>query len=59
MSGVDKTKVYIRVGIFLSFSIFFIVDPFGWIPKPDMSPCTAESKKATCTGRIIFFWQTP
>jgi len=52
-------KIYMRVGIFLFFSIFFIVDPFGWIPKPDMSPCTSESKKATCTGRIIFFWQTP
>ena len=48
-----------RVGIFLFFSILFIVDPFGWIPEPDMTPCTAESIKATCTGRIIFFWQTP
>jgi hypothetical protein len=47
--------------ITLAFScaIMFIADPYGWLPEPDMSPCTAESTRATCTGKITFFWQTP
>ena len=59
MSGVDKTKVYVRVGIALIIAIIFIVDPLGILPMPEVEPCTEESTRATCTGQIVFFWQTP
>jgi len=48
--------------ITLAFScvIMFIADPYGWFPRPDINkPCTKESTRPTCTGKIIFFWQTP
>ncbi len=59
MAEVNKTKVYVRVGIALIFAIIFIVDPLGIWPMPEVEPCTEESTRATCTGQIIFFWQTP
>ena len=59
MSGVDKTKVYVRVGIFLIIAMIFIVDPLDMWPMPEVEPCTEESTRATCTGQIVFFWQTP
>ena len=47
--------------IILAFScaIMFIVDPYGWIPEPDRTPCKKEDTRSTCTGKIIFFWQKP
>ena len=44
--------------ITLAFScgIMFIMDPYGWIPEPDRSPCKKEDTRSTCTGRITFFW---
>ena len=59
MAEVNKTKVYVRVGIALIFAIIFIVDPLGIWPMPEVEPCTEENTRATCTGQIIFFWQTP
>jgi len=59
MSGVDKTKVYVRVGVALIIAIIFIVDPLGIWPMPEVEPCIEESTRATCTGQIVFFWQTP
>ena len=59
MAEVNKTKVYVRVGIALIFVIIFIVDPLGIWPMPEVEPCNEESTRATCTGQIIFFWQTP
>jgi hypothetical protein len=59
MAEVNKTKVYVRVGIALIFAIIFIVDPLGFWPMPEVEPCNEESTRATCTGQIIFFWQTP
>ena len=59
MSGVDKTKVYVRVGITLIFAIIFIVDPLDMWPTPDVESCNEESTRTTCTGEIIFFWQRP
>jgi len=47
--------------ITLAFScaIFFITDPYNWIPEPDTSPCKKGDIRTKCTGRIIFFWQKP
>ena len=59
MAEVNKTKVYVRVGIALIFAIIFITDPYDMWPMPENEPCTKESTRATCTGKIIFFWQTP
>jgi hypothetical protein len=59
MTEVNKTKVYVRVGIALIFAIIFIVDPLDIWPMPEVEPCNEESTRATCTGQIIFFWQTP
>ena len=59
MAEVDKTKVYVRVGIALIFAIIFITDPLDLWPIPEVESCNEESTRATCTGRIIFFWQRP
>ena len=59
MPGVDKTKVYLRVGLFLIIAIIFITDPLDMWPMPEVESCNEESTRATCTGQIIFFWQTP
>ena len=40
-------------------AIIFIVDPLGIWPMPEVEPCIEESTRATCTGQIVFFWQTP
>ena len=58
MTEVDKTKVYLRVGLFLIIAIIFITDPLDMWPTPDVEPCNEESTRATCTGEIMFFWQT-
>ena len=59
MAEVNKTKVYMRVGIALIFAIIFITDPLDMWPMPEVESCKEKSIRATCTGQIIFFWQTP
>jgi hypothetical protein len=44
----------------LLFGIFFIIDPFKWWPIDHLvgkgkTPCTKESTKPSCTGKINFF----
>lgn len=59
MTEVDMTKVYLRVGISLIIAIIFITDPLDMWPIPEVQSCKEKSIRATCTGQIIFFWQTP
>ena len=60
MNGIEWSLRKI-LWIILAFScaMMFIVDPYKWIPEPDMSPCTKVDIRPTCTGKIIFFWQRP
>jgi hypothetical protein len=55
-----STRKILLITLAFSCAIFFIVDPYGWLPRTDMhKPCTKESTRPTCTGKIIFFWQKP
>ncbi len=45
------------ITIAFSCAIIFIIDPYDWVPEPDMSPCKKEDTRSTCTGKIKFFWQ--
>jgi len=51
-------KTYIFVVVFMVFCLMFLLDPFKWFPPIDINkPCTAESIRPSCTGRVVFFWQ--
>ncbi len=55
-----KIKVYIIFVIFSLYSFFFLVDPLNWWPiDHPMGQCASDDTRASCTGRITFFWQTP
>ena len=55
-----KIRVYIIFVIFSLYSIFFLVDPLNWWPiDHPIGQCASDDIRASCTGRITFFWQTP
>jgi hypothetical protein len=45
------------ITLVVSCTVMFIVDPYGWIPEPDKSPCKKEDTRPRCLGKIKFFWQ--
>jgi hypothetical protein len=59
-----KAKLYTILAIFTFSCIFFLVDPFKWWPMDHLTgknrtPCASDDIRATCTGKITFFWQRP
>ena len=54
-----QSKAVIIIIVFLLIGVFFVIDPFNYWPTPLPGPCESTSKLPRCTGKIIFFWQTP
>ena len=55
-----KKMIYATMITTLLFGLFFIIDPFKWWPIEHLvgkgkTPCTKESTKPSCTGKINFF----
>ena len=48
-------KQYIIFGILILVCMFFLIDPFNWWPIEVNKPCTSDSVRPTCTGKIKFF----
>ena len=57
MSEGQYVKWTLKKIFWISCAIIFIIDPYDWVPEPDMSPCKKEDTRSTCTGKIKFFWQ--
>jgi len=55
-----KKTISVTMVATLLFGLFFIIDPFKWWPIEHLvgkgkTPCTKESTKPSCTGKINFF----
>jgi len=61
MTPWKKKPTQIIILVFIGI-LLFLIDPFKWVDiqrrlEESRKPCTAESTRPTCTGKIKFFWQ--
>ena len=53
-------KKYMIAGVLLLAGLFFVIDPFNWLPIDHLVgkgrvPCTLEDTRPTCTGKLNIF----